>query len=163
MKKMLSHVDQRKKPTMVDVSDKKSTARLARAQAVVKLGKTVLQHLKGKELVTQKGPVFQTAIIAGVMAAKKTHEWIPFCHALALEHCNITIAVKGGRVIIDTEARVTAKTGVEMEALVAASAAAVTIYDMCKALSHKIEIENIRLLEKQGGKNRYLAKSRSKF
>ncbi len=114
--------------------------------------------MKGDELITKKGPVFHTAIIAGVMAAKKTHELIPFCHPLALEDCSIRIRIKNTRAIIDAEAVITSKTGVEMEALTAASVAALTIYDMCKALSHNIIIEEIKLMEKRGGKKDFIRK-----
>lgn len=137
---------------MVDVSDKKVTKRIAKAQAVVFLGKDILNKMKGDELITKKGPVFQTAIIAGVMGAKKTHELIPFCHPLGLEDCQISISVKKEKVIIDSTAVISGKTGVEMEALTAASVAALTVYDMCKALSHNIIIEEVKLMEKTGGK-----------
>ena len=146
---------------MVDVSEKKITKRVAKAQAVVFLGKDILGRMKGDELITKKGPVFQTAIIAGVMGAKKTHELIPFCHPLGLEDCQIIITVKKERVIIDSTAVISGKTGVEMEALTGASVAALTIYDMCKALSHNIIIEEVKLMEKTGGKkdfNRWLMK-----
>ena len=114
--------------------------------------------MQGDELITKKGPVFQTAIIAGVMAAKKTHELIPFCHPLSLEDCKIRITINKNRAIIDTETVITAKTGVEMEALTAASVAALTIYDMCKALSHNIIIEEIKLMAKYGGKKDFIRK-----
>lgn len=153
MKKQFTHIDASGNPTMVDVSAKKETARVARAQAVVNLGKKIIALMNGNELITKKGPVFQTAIIAGVMAAKKTHELIPFCHAIGLEDCQVKISVKSAKAIIETEAKVTGKTGVEMEALTAASVAALTIYDMCKALSHDIVIEEIKLMEKRGGKS----------
>ncbi len=146
---------------MVDVSEKKITKRIAKAQAVVFLGKDILSRMKGDELITKKGPVFQTAIIAGVMGAKKTHELIPFCHPLGLEDCQIIITVKKEKVIIDSIAIVSGKTGVEMEALTGASVAALTVYDMCKALSHNIIIEEVKLMEKTGGKkdfNRWLMK-----
>jgi cyclic pyranopterin phosphate synthase len=104
------------------------------------------------ELITKKGPVFQTAIIAGVMGAKKTQELIPFCHPLGLEDCQIKITVVNKLVVIDTKAVVTSKTGVEMEALTAASIAALTVYDMCKAISHNIKIREIKLMAKSGGK-----------
>lgn len=141
---------------MVDVSEKAITKRIAKAQAVVQLGKKIVAQMKGDELITKKGPVFQTAIIAGVMAAKRTHELIPFCHPLALEDCKIRITVKKNKAIIDTEAIITSKTGVEMEALTAASVAALTIYDMCKALSHNIIIEEIKLMAKSGGKKDFV-------
>ena len=102
-------------------------------------------------MITKKGPVFQTAIIAGVMGAKKTSALIPFCHPLGLEDCQVKISVAGGQIVIDTEAVVTAKTGEEMEALTAAEVAALTVYDMCKALSHDIVIREIKLMGKTGG------------
>jgi len=159
MKKQFTHIDASGNPQMVDVSNKKVTKRLARAQASIFLGKEIISRMQGNELITKKGPVFQTAIIAGVMAAKKTHELVPFCHALNLEDCKITIEVKKQRAIIKTETVITAKTGVEMEALTAASVAALTIYDMCKALSHEMVIEEIKLLEKTGGKKDFSRKA----
>lgn len=143
---------------MVDVSDKKVTRRVAKAQAVVFLGKEILSRMRGDELITKKGPVFQTAIIAGVMGAKKTHELIPFCHPLGLEDCQIVISINKEKVIIDSTAVITSKTGVEMEALTGASIAALTIYDMCKALSHDIVIEEVKLMEKTGGKKDFKRK-----
>ena len=156
MKSKLSHVDASGNPTMVDVSGKMITRRLAKAQAIVKLGEEIIARMQGDEIITKKGPVFQTAIIAGVMGAKKTHELIPFCHPVALEDCQIKITVINDKAIIDTTAVITSKTGVEMEALTAASIAALTVYDMCKALSHHIVIEEIRLMEKTGGKKDFL-------
>lgn len=152
MKKQFTHIDATGNPQMVDVSEKNISKRVAKAQATVRLGKKIIGQMKGDELITKKGPVFQTAIIAGVMAAKKTHEIIPFCHPLSLEDCKIRITVKKNRAIIDTETVITSKTGVEMEALTAASVAALTIYDMCKALSHDIIIEEVKLMAKSGGK-----------
>ena len=137
---------------MVDVSGKALTHRTAKAQAVVLVGKTIISQIQDNEIITKKGPVFQTAIIAGVMGAKKTSDLIPFCHPIGLEDCQVKIHVKKNKIIIDTTAVITSKTGVEMEALTAASIAALTIYDMCKALSHDIVIEEIKLLEKTGGK-----------
>ncbi|MBA4145817.1 MAG: cyclic pyranopterin monophosphate synthase MoaC [Azospira oryzae] len=158
MKKQFTHIDASGNPQMVDVSEKKITKRMARAQAIVHLGKTILSKMKGDELITKKGPVFQTAIIAGVMGAKKTSALIPFCHPIGMEDCQVRITVKGGRAIIDTTAIITSKTGVEMEALTAASIAALTIYDMCKALSHEIVIEEVKLMEKVGGKKDFVRK-----
>jgi len=158
MKKQFTHVDTSGNPRMVDVSDKKITKRFARAQAIVRVGKSIVDQIKNNELITKKGPVFQTAIIAGVMGAKKTADLIPFCHPLGLEDCRVTISIKGERVIIDTQAQITGKTGIEMEALTAASIAALTVYDMCKALSHHIVIEEIRLMEKTGGKKDFRRK-----
>jgi len=160
MKKQFTHIDVSGNPTMVDVSDKNETIRIARAQASVVLGKEIISMMRGDELITKKGPVFQTAIIAGVMAAKKTHELIPFCHSLALENCQVSITIKSDKAIIETLAKVTGKTGVEMEALTAASVAALTVYDMCKALSHHIVIEEVKLLEKRGGKKDFLRKGK---
>jgi len=158
MKKQFTHIDASGNPKMVDVSEKLVTKRVAKAQAVVILGKEILLQIKNNELITKKGPVFQTAIIAGVMAAKKTHELIPFCHPLALEDCQVRIEVRNKKVIINTEVRIEGKTGVEMEALTAASVAALTVYDMCKALSQEIVIEEIKLMAKQGGKKDFFRK-----
>lgn len=158
MKKQFTHIDPSGNPKMVDVSEKQVTKRVARAQAVVILGKEILAQIKSNELITKKGPVFQTAIIAGVMAAKKTHELIPFCHPLALEDCQVHIEVVKNKVQINTITTVTGKTGVEMEALTAASVAALTIYDMCKALSHNIVIEKVKLMVKSGGKQDFVRK-----
>ena len=148
----LSHIDEQNRPTMVDVGDKLATDREAHAQTIVRLPAAVLAELDGDEIATKKGPVFSTAIIAGVMAAKKTHELIPFCHPLGLENCRISIGVDANNAVIDCICRVHNKTGVEMEALTGASVAALTSYDMCKALSHDIVIGETRLIAKSGGK-----------
>ena len=148
----LSHIDEQNRPTMVDVSEKAATAREAHARAVVELPAAVLDALEGDEIATKKGPVFGTAVIAGVMAAKKTHELIPFCHPLGLENCRITIEVAGSRAVIDCHCKVNHKTGVEMEALTGASVAALTVYDMCKAMSHDIVIGETKLMSKTGGR-----------
>ena len=140
---------------MVDVSEKTSTAREARARSVVHLPADVLAALDEGEITTRKGPVFATAIVAGVMAAKKTHELIPFCHPLGLENCSIDIEMSGQDALIECRCKVHHKTGVEMEALTGATVAALTIYDMCKALSHDIVIGETRLLSKTGGKQDY--------
>lgn len=138
---------------MVDVGGKTATWREAAAEAFVKLPSGAARALKAAGHRTKKGPVFDTAIVAGVMAAKRTHELIPFCHPLALERCKVEIAsAAAGRLRIVCSVAVHHKTGVEMEALVGASTAALTIYDMCKALSHDIEIGPVRLLAKSGGK-----------
>lgn len=137
---------------MVDVSGKATTQREACAEATVVLPEVVLAAISGDEIATKKGPVFATAIIAGVMAAKKTHELIPFCHPLGLESCKITIRVADGAAIVRCVCKVTHKTGVEMEALTGASVAALTIYDMLKALSHDIVIRETKLMAKSGGK-----------
>jgi cyclic pyranopterin phosphate synthase len=156
----LTHLDAANRPTMVDVGAKTATLREASAEAVVKLPPAVARELRRSGHRTRKGPVFDTAIVAGVMAAKKTHEIIPFCHPLALERCTVDISdAPGGRVRIVCSVAVHHKTGVEMEALVGASAAALTLYDMCKALSHDIEIGSVRLLRKRGGKRDFERKS----
>lgn len=148
----LSHVDGDNRPTMVDVSDKEITEREACAQSVVVLPKEVLAQVSGDEITTKKGPVIATAIIAGVMAAKKTHELIPFCHPLGLNSCKIRIDMQENRAVIQCRCKVTHKTGVEMEALTGASVAALTMYDMLKAISHEIEITDTKLVSKSGGK-----------
>jgi len=138
---------------MVDVGEKQVSRRAATARAIVSLPAEVLARLTGDELQTKKGPVFQTAILAGIMAAKKTGDLIPLCHPLGLDNCEVIISVnQDDEVVIDCTASITAKTGVEMEALVGASVAALTIYDMCKALSHDIVIKEIKLIAKTGGK-----------
>ena len=148
----LSHIDEQNRPTMVDVSGKQATDRTAHARAVVHLPVSIAGHISGDEIETKKGPVFATAIIAGVMAAKKTHELIPFCHPLGLENCKVTAELRGNDVVIDCVCRVHHKTGVEMEALTGASVAALTVYDMLKAMSHDIVITETRLIAKTGGK-----------
>jgi len=153
----LTHIDEHNRPTMVDVGDKAVTRRTARAQTRVRLPAAVRDAVDGDEIVGRKGPVFATAIIAGVMAAKRTHELIPFCHPLGLEKCTIDIRLEGGDAVIECTCRVEHKTGVEMEALTGASVAALTIYDMCKALSHDIVIAETRLVEKTGGKSDFRA------
>jgi cyclic pyranopterin phosphate synthase len=148
----LSHIDERNRPAMVDVSDKIATDREAHARTIVELPAEIAAELDGDEITTKKGPVFATAIIAGVMAAKRTHELIPFCHPLGLDNCTITIEFEKQRAIIDCRCKVHHKTGVEMEALTGATVAALTVYDMCKAMSHDIVISETRLISKSGGK-----------
>lgn len=148
----LTHVDPSGNPSMVDVSEKAVTRRTASAQAIVKLGKDIIALIRDNELTTKKGPVFQTAILAGVMGAKRTSDLIPLCHPLGLEDCQIRIEPRETEVRIIATTTLSAKTGVEMEALTAASVAALTIYDMCKAMSHAIVISDVKLLEKTGGK-----------
>jgi cyclic pyranopterin monophosphate synthase len=153
--KQLSHISAKGQPQMVDVSSKVITKRVARAQAMVTVNKEIISLLRDGELQSKKGPVFQTAIIAGVLGAKKTSDLIPMCHPLPLEDCQVNITIKGLKIIIDTTCITSGKTGVEMEALTAASVAALTVYDMCKALSHDIVIEQVRLMEKTGGKSTF--------
>jgi len=153
MSQKFTHLDARGNPSMVDVGHKTITERMALARSIVVLGDQIMDLLEGEEIQTKKGPVFQTAILAGVMAAKKTSELIPLCHPLALNKVGVEISINKKReVIIDCTARVSGKTGVEMEALTGASIAALTVYDMCKAFSHNIVIRETRLIEKTGGK-----------
>ena len=154
----LTHVDEQGAPTMVDVGAKTPTQRTARARATVTLPKNAADALRAAGGATKKGPVFDTAIVAGVMAAKRTHELIPFCHPLGLENCKVDIRFdETGRVVIECTTSVHHKTGVEMEALTGASVAALTVYDMCKALSHEIVIGPVQLVAKTGGKRDYSA------
>ena len=148
-----SHLDAQNNPNMVDVSEKKISKRTARAQAIVVLNDEILSHFENDDIKTKKGSVFQTAIIAGIMGAKRTGELIPLCHPLGLENCTVFINLNEKKeVVIECIATLTGKTGVEMEALTGASIAALTIYDMCKAFSHDIEIKSVKLMEKTGGK-----------
>ncbi len=152
----LSHIDQDNQPTMVDVSHKDSTDREAHARTIVEFPAVVAEQFADGDIHTAKGPVFATAIVAGVMASKKTHELIPFCHPLGLDNCKITIDMDDARrAVINCHCKVHHKTGVEMEALTGATVAALTIYDMCKALSHDIIIGQTRLVSKTGGKEDY--------
>jgi cyclic pyranopterin phosphate synthase len=152
----LTHIDNSGKANMVNVSAKTPTYRLAKARSIVVLPQQIMEKLSGGELHAPKGAAFQTAIIAGIMGAKKTGELIPLCHPLGMDNCHIDIHVaNGNEVVIDCTATITAKTGIEMEALTGASIAALTIYDMCKAMSHEIVIKETRLIEKTGGKSDY--------
>lgn len=156
MSEGFSHVDKQNQPTMVDVGDKAVTERHAHARARVVLPPEVQAAIEGDEIRSPKGPVFQTAIIAGTMGAKRTHELIPFCHPLGIESCKLSIELdNAGTAVVDCRVRVTHKTGVEMEALTGASIAALTIYDMCKAMSHDIVIGDVQLISKTGGKSDY--------
>jgi cyclic pyranopterin monophosphate synthase len=138
---------------MVNVGGKVATRRVAEAEARLKLPLAVALALRRSGHRTKKGPVFDTAILAGVMAAKRTSELIPFCHPLPLEHCSIDISAPSpGTLVVTCRVETHHKTGVEMEALTGATVAALTIYDMCKALSHQIRIERVRLLSKSGGR-----------
>jgi cyclic pyranopterin monophosphate synthase len=152
-----THLDADQRPTMVDVSDKSATKRSATAEARVIFPPDAAAALRDNGMRSPKGPVFDTAIVAGVLGAKRTHELIPFCHPLGIENCHIAIDLQDDTAIIRCTVTVHHKTGVEMEALTGASIAALTIYDMCKALSHGIVIDGIRLLAKEGGKSAYAA------
>lgn len=149
-----SHLNDKSQPIIVDVSSKEVTKRTATAQSMVYLPQEVLDQLEKSDFNRKKGSVFQTAILAGIMASKRTSELIPLCHPLFLENCNVSIEMASeNELLILCTATVTAKTGVEMEALTGASIAALTIYDMCKALSHDIIIKETKLIQKSGGKN----------
>jgi cyclic pyranopterin phosphate synthase len=138
---------------MVDVGGKNVTARTATAQALVRFPSEVARALRDGGMRAKKGPVIDTAIIAGTLAVKRTHELIPFCHPLMIERCAVSAEFASETDLsIRCEVAVSHKTGVEMEALTGASIAALTIYDMCKALSHEIVIAEVRLLEKSGGR-----------
>jgi cyclic pyranopterin phosphate synthase len=155
--KQLSHVDPAGKPAMVDVGAKVATRRTAHAVAVVSLPPAVARLLDDGEIHSAKGPVFQTASLAGVMGAKRTAELIPLCHPLRIDDVSVSIEMKGGDAEVHCRVSATDRTGVEMEALTGASIAALTIYDMCKAVSHGIRIHDVRLLEKTGGKSDFHA------
>lgn len=156
---MFTHLNPHNEPQMVNVGEKTATHRMARARACVDLPAVVAEALRGHpQAAGPKGPVFQTAILAGVMAAKKTGELIPLCHPLPLEDCAIHIEfVTPTRVAVECRVETFHKTGVEMEALTGAAVAALTIYDMCKGLSREMVIHEVRLLEKTGGRHDYHA------
>jgi len=148
-----SHLDKKGDAAMVDVGAKAITRRIATARSIVKLPQVVFEKLTDQDIVTKKGSVFQTARLAGIMGAKKTSELIPLCHPLPIHKIAIEItASQEKEIIIDCTVATEGKTGVEMEALTGASVAALTIYDMCKALSHDIIITATQLMHKSGGK-----------
>ena len=149
MKQKLSHYDKAGSPRMVDVSSKATTPRTAKAHAFVRIKPGVLARLPANP----KGNPLEIARIAGISAAKRTSDLIPMCHPLALTHVNVDVAVEKNGVRILTSATTCARTGVEMEALTAAAVAALTVYDMTKALDKSIEITELHLLEKTGGKS----------
>lgn len=154
MAKEFSHINDKNHPKMVNVGDKKITKREATAKATMFLGQEIISHFENKELTTKKGPVFQTAIIAGIQAVKKTSDLIPMCHPLLIHGIDIDVE------IIDVEnieilctVSIEGKTGVEMEALTGATITALTVYDMCKSISQKMVINEVKLIEKSGGKS----------
>ncbi|WP_299522577.1 cyclic pyranopterin monophosphate synthase MoaC [uncultured Lutibacter sp.] len=154
MENKFTHINEKNTPKMVNVGEKKITKRKATAKATMFLGTEIISHFENKELTTKKGPVFQTAIIAGIQAVKKTSELIPMCHPLLINGVDIDIE------IIDTEhieifctVLIEGKTGVEMEALTGANIAALTVYDMCKSISQEMVIKEVKLVEKSGGKS----------
>ena len=149
-----SHLNEKNNPKMVNVSDKKITKRTAIAKATMFLGEEVITHFKNDELVTKKGPVFQTAIIAGIQGVKKTSELIPMCHPLLINGVDIDINIIDSKNIeVFCEVIITGKTGVEMEALTGVNITCLTIYDMCKSISQKMVIKEVKLLVKTGGKS----------
>ncbi|OSY87052.1 molybdenum cofactor biosynthesis protein MoaC [Tenacibaculum holothuriorum] len=149
-----SHINEHNQPKMVNVSDKKITKRVAIAKATMFLGSEIINHFNNDELITKKGPVFQTAIIAGIQAVKKTSDIIPMCHPLLINGVDIDINITDNQHLeVFCKVTIEGKTGVEMEALTGASATCLTIYDMCKAISQEMVIKEIKLIEKTGGKS----------
>ncbi len=148
----LSHVDENNQPQMVDVGDKTPTRRTAQARATVSFPADVAAQLHEASYVTAKGAVLSVARIAGVMGAKATSQLIPLCHPLALDKCDLVLRMAERELVIECTVSCFGRTGVEMEALTGASVAALTVYDMCKAMSHDIVIGNICLISKTGGR-----------
>lgn len=154
MEHKFSHINKNNQPKMVNVGDKNSTKRKATAKATMFLGAEIIAHFNNNELHTKKGPVFQTAIIAGIQAVKKTSELIPMCHPLLINGVDIDInIVDSEHIEILCTVSIEGKTGVEMEALTGANIAALTVYDMCKAISQKMVIKEVKLVQKSGGKS----------
>ena len=150
----LSHINNKGNPKMVTISDKKITKRTAVAKATMFLGKELISYFTNDELITKKGPVFQTAIIAGIQGVKKTSELIPMCHPLLINGVDINInVIDYENIEVFCKVVVEGKTGVEMEALTGVSISCLTIYDMCKSLSQEIVTKEIKLLKKTGGKS----------
>jgi len=149
-----SHINSSGNPKMVNVSGKQITQRTAIAKATMFLGNEVISNFTNNELMTKKGPVFQTAIIAGIQAVKKTSELIPMCHPLLIQGVDIDIQIIDNETVeVICAVSIEGKTGVEMEALTGISVTCLTIYEMCKSISQKMEIRNIKLIEKKGGKS----------
>ena len=149
-----SNLNEKNNPKMVNVSDKKITKRTAIAKATMFLGEEIISHFNNDELITKKGPVFQTAIIAGIQGVKKTSEIIPMCHPLLINGVDINIhVINSEHIEVLCEVIIEGKTGVEMEALTGVNIACLTIYDMCKSISQDIIIKEVKLLEKTGGKS----------
>lgn len=149
-----SHINKKGSPKMVNVSDKKITKRTAIAKATMFLGKDIISKFENDDLQTKKGPVFQTAIVAGIQAVKKTSELIPMCHPLLINGVDVDINILDSTHIeVLCKVAIEGKTGVEMEALTGANIACLTIYDMCKSISQKMVIKEVKLLEKTGGKS----------
>jgi len=154
MAKEFSHINDKNHPKMVNVGDKKITKREATAKATMFLGQEIISHFENKELTTKKGPVFQTAIVAGVQAVKRTSDLIPMCHPLLIHGIDIDVEITDAENIeILCTVSIEGKTGVEMEALTGATITALTVYDMCKSISQKMVINEVKLIEKSGGKS----------
>ena len=154
---MLTHIDDKNNPNMVDVSEKKETVRTAIAKGQLKVPASLFNHFNGQELISKKGPVFSTAIVAATMAVKKTSELIPFCHPIPIEGCKVEIQFLNETTIeIVVSVKTTGKTGIEMEAITGVQVAALTLYDMCKSWTHELEITNVHLVNKTGGKSDYV-------
>lgn len=152
---MLSHIDKKGNAKIVDISNKKITKRIAIASGMIFVTQEILEQIKKN--VTKKGDIFTVAKIAGIMAAKKTSDLIPLCHPLKIDDIQIAFNVDDSKKVIIAEAKVKCenKTGVEMEALTAISITLLTIYDMCKAVSHEMKITDVRLINKSGGKTNF--------
>jgi cyclic pyranopterin phosphate synthase len=155
----LTHYDRTGRVKMVDVSQKAVTTRTAKAHAFIRINREALSKIR--RLKVPKGNPLEIARIAGIAAAKRTAELIPLCHPLPITHMDVTAKLCQNGVEIEAQVTATAQTGVEMEALVAASVAALTIYDMCKALDRSMEITDLYLVEKIGGKSGHYLRSRS--
>ena len=147
----LTHFNEQGRARMVDVSEKAQTFRVARAEATVRMAKTTTDKIK--EGTIGKGDVLAVAQVAGIMAAKKNSELIPMCHPLLLTKVDISFSIEDTALHILSEVRCRGETGVEMEALTAVSVAALTVYDMCKAVQRDMRIDNVHLLYKEGGKS----------
>ncbi len=154
-----THINKKNQPKIVNVGGKEVTTRKATAKASMFLGEEIISHFSKDEIHTKKGPVFQTAIIAGIQAVKKTSDLIPMCHPLQINGIDIDISIVDKEHIeIVCTVEIDGKTGVEMEALTGATVAGLTVYDMCKAISQKMVIKEVKLLEKTGGKSDYKEK-----
>ena len=154
MKKKFTHIGEKNQPKMVDVTNKKVTKRKATAKATMFLGSAIISQFNNDELITKKGPVFQTAIVAGIQAVKRTPDLIPMCHPLMIGAVEIDINITDKEHIeILCSVSIEGKTGVEMEALTGANITALTVYDMCKSISQKMVIKDVKLISKSGGKS----------
>lgn len=155
MENKFTHLNEKGEPGMVNVGEKKITKRTATAQAIVYFGSDIMQIMERSGWNNQKGNILQVAIVAGTMGAKKTAELIPFCHPVGLNTCHFELEKLDDQIVIQCTCEVEAKTGVEMEAITGANIAAITVYDMCKSISKGIQIREVKLLSKTGGKSDY--------